>query len=66
MTQHTTRYQAFLRAHSTESIGKPPNHKFMAWINAQWLAFQAEHPEASVDQDAFDAWLLLQFPPPAA
>lgn len=66
MTQHTTRYQAFLRAHDAESIGKPPNHKFMAWINQQWLSFQTQHPDDSIDQDAFDAWLLLQFPPPAA
>lgn len=66
MTPPTIRYQAFLRAHHAESIGKPPNHKFMSWINIQWQAFRSEHPQAPSDQDAFDAWLLNQFPPPVA
>lgn len=66
MTVPTTRYQAFLRAHANASIGKPPNHRFMQWINEQWLNFADLHPDASSDPDAFDAWLLSEFPPPAA
>lgn len=66
MTPPTTRYQCFLRAHGTHTLKAPPNYRFMGWINHQWLRYRAEHPEAPSDQEAFDAWLLNQFPPPAA
>lgn len=64
MTQTSLRYQAFLRAHQSQSTAKPPNYRFMIWINRQWNTFQAQHPDDAHDQDAFDAWLALQFPPP--
>lgn len=66
MTPPTTRYQCFLRAHAFETLQAPPNYRFMAWINRQWLYFKELHPEAASDQDAFDAWLISEFPPPAA
>ena len=66
MTLPTTRYQAFLRAHANEILSAPPNYRFMAWINRQWQTFRDLHPDAAHDQDAFDAWLLSEFPPPAA
>lgn len=66
MTQQSTRYQAFLRAHAHETLKAPPNYRFMAWINRQWQTFRDLHPDEAVDQNAFDAWLISEFPPPAA
>ena len=63
MTPPTIRYQCFLRAHAAHSIKAPPNYRFMSWINKQWNTYREQHPKTPSDQEAFDAWLLNQYPP---
>ena len=66
MTPSSIRYQCFLRANGSHAITAPPNYRFMSWLNHQWNLYRNDHPKAHSDQDAFDAWLLNQYPPPAA